>query len=61
MKVDLFVPAVMDFWRTWGNTLAIVGRLKPHVSVAQAQDEADLLFPHFKKVHPIGMRIMPPI
>jgi predicted permease len=52
MKVDLFVPAVMDFWRTWGNTLAIVGRLKPGVNVAQAQDEADRLFPHLKVVHP---------
>ncbi len=52
MKVDLFVPAVMDFWRTWGNTLAVVGRLKPGVSVAQAQEEADSLFPHLKKIHP---------
>ena len=52
MKVDAFVPAVMDFWRTWGNTLAIVGRLKPGVSVAQAQDEADRLFPHLKVIHP---------
>jgi predicted permease len=52
MKVDLFVPAVMDFWRTWGNTLAVVGRLKPGVSAAQAQDEADRLFPHLKKIHP---------
>ncbi|MGC2614116.1 MAG: ABC transporter permease [Terracidiphilus sp.] len=52
MKVDVFVPAVMDFWRTWGNTLAVVGRLKPGVSVAQAQDEADRLFPHLKVVHP---------
>ena len=52
MKVDIFVPAVMDFWRTWGNTLAIVGLLKPGVSVAQAQNEADILFPHLKVVHP---------
>jgi predicted permease len=52
MKSDIFVPAVMDFWRTWGNTLAIVGRLKPGVSVAQAQDEADRVFPHLKIVHP---------
>jgi predicted permease len=52
MKVDLFVPAVMDFWRTWGNTLAVVGRLKPGLSVTQAQDEADRLFPHLKVVHP---------
>jgi predicted permease len=52
MKVDLFFPAVMDFWRTWGNTLAVIGRLKPAVSVAQAQDEADRLFPHLKVIHP---------
>ncbi len=52
MKVDIFVPAVMDFWRTWGNTLAMVGRLKPGVSVAQAQDEADRVFPHLKVIHP---------
>ena len=52
MQVDVFVPAVMDFWRTWGNTLAIVGRLKPGVTVAQAQAEADQLFPHLKVLHP---------
>lgn len=51
-KVDLFVPAVMDFWRTWGNTLAVVGRLKPGVSLAQAQGEADRVFPHLKAIHP---------
>ncbi len=52
MKVDLFVPAVMNFWRTWGNTLAVVGRLKPGVTVAQAQQEANLLFPELKKQNP---------
>ena len=52
MKVDIFVPAVMDFWRTWGNTLAVVGRLKPGVSLAQAQDEADRIFPHLRQIHP---------
>jgi predicted permease len=50
-KVDLFVPAVMDFWNSWGNTLAVVGRLKPAVTTAQAQDEADRLFPHLKLQH----------
>jgi hypothetical protein len=34
--VDFYVPAYMDFWRTWANTLAVPGRLKPGVSVAQA-------------------------
>ena len=50
-KVDLFVPAVMDFWKTWGNTLAVVGRLKPGITPAQSQDEADRLFPHLKLQH----------
>jgi predicted permease len=50
-KVDLFVPAAMDFWKTWGNTLAVVGRLKPGVRAAQAQDEADRLFPQLKLQH----------
>jgi predicted permease len=50
-KVDLFVPAVMDYWKTWGNTLAVVGRLKPGTTVAQAQDEADRLFPQLKLQH----------
>lgn len=52
MKVDAYVPAVMDNLRNWGNTLAIVGRLKPGVSVTQAQEEADILFPQFKAAHP---------
>jgi predicted permease len=51
MNVDIFVPAIMDFWRTWGNTLAVVGRLKPGVSVAQAQAEANILFPQLKAAH----------
>lgn len=44
-KVDLFTPVVMDDIRLEGNTLALTGRLKPGTSVAQAQAEADLLFP----------------
>ena len=47
MKVDMFVPQVMDDIRTSGNTLALIGRLKPGVSVAQAQAEATVLFPKF--------------
>ncbi len=52
MKVDFFAPAVMDFWRTWGNTLAIVGRLKPGVTLAQSQDEASRLFPEMRAANP---------
>lgn len=51
MQVDFFVPAYMDFWRTWGNTLAVVGRLKPGTPLAQAQAEADILFPLLRKAN----------
>jgi predicted permease len=51
MRFDVFVPAVMDEIRNWGNTLAIVGRLNSGVSVAQAQAEADVLFPELKAAH----------
>ncbi|HEY1575950.1 MAG TPA: ABC transporter permease [Terracidiphilus sp.] len=46
-KVDLFVPYIMDDFRDDGNDLALVGRLRPGVTMAQAQNEADLLFPQF--------------
>jgi predicted permease len=46
-KVDLYVPQVMDDIRTSGNTLALIGRLRPGMSVAQAQAEATVLFPKF--------------
>jgi predicted permease len=51
VKIDVYVPAVMDGIRTWGNTLAVIGRLKPGVSVAQAQAEADVVFPQFRAAH----------
>jgi predicted permease len=50
-KIDLFVPYIMDDFRDDGNDLALVGRLKPGVTLAQAQNEADLLFPQFYFEH----------
>jgi putative ABC transport system permease protein len=50
-KVDLFVPYIMDDFRADGNDLALVGRLKPGISIAQAQNEADILFPQFYFEH----------
>lgn len=48
MQVDFYVPAYMDFWRTWGNALAVIGRLKPGVSLQQAQAESNTLFPQLR-------------
>ena len=44
-KVDLFTPYIMDDFREDGNDLALIGRLKQGVTLAQAQREADQLFP----------------
>ena len=50
-KVDLFAPYIMDDFREDGNDLALVGRLKQGVTLAQAQSEADQLFPQFYFEH----------
>jgi predicted permease len=53
-RVDLFTPYIMDDFRDDGNDLALIGRLKPEVTLAQAQREADELFPrlYFEHKHP---------
>ena len=52
LKFDVFVPGVMDVMRDWGNTLSMVGRLKPGVTLALAQAESDLIFKGIKASHP---------
>ncbi len=53
-KVDVIAPLIEDQMRDWGNTLALIGRLKPGVTIAEAQNEADTLFPKllFNAKHP---------
>jgi predicted permease len=53
-KVDLFVPIDFKGTRTDGNTITLIGRLKPGITVAQARAEASLLFPRldFMTDHP---------
>lgn len=53
-KIDLFAPYIMDDFRDDGNDLALVGRLKQGVTLAEAQSEADQLFPqlYFEHKHP---------
>ncbi|MGH9656840.1 MAG: ABC transporter permease, partial [Bryobacteraceae bacterium] len=43
--VDMFVPAIQDEMRDWGNVFTLIGRLKPGVSLQQAQAEASILAP----------------
>jgi predicted permease len=44
-KVDLFTPAILDDMRDWGNILAFVGRLKPGITIAQAQADSNIVLP----------------
>ena len=53
-RVDLFSPMTYAEVRQWGNTITLIGRLKPGVTVEQARGEAALLFPKldFRTDHP---------
>ena len=44
-RVDLFTPAILGDMEDWGNTMALVGRLKTGVTLGAAQAEAHLIFP----------------
>ncbi|HEX3968541.1 MAG TPA: ABC transporter permease [Edaphobacter sp.] len=44
-KMDVFTPYLYDQVREDGNMISLTGRLNPGVTLAQAQAEADLLFP----------------
>src|SRR5882757_577129 len=53
-NVDVFTAIIPQDIRMEGNTITLLGRLKPGVSVAQARAEAALLFPKidFLRDHP---------
>ncbi len=53
-RVDMLAPIIMDEIRDEGNTVTMIGRLKPGVTVAQARAEASMLVPHLhiNRKHP---------
>ena len=52
-KVDMYQPfPLAPQTNRWGNTLAIVGRLKPAASLGQAQAEAAILGPQLQRENP---------
>lgn len=44
-RVDMIEPLILDDARSWGNIVTMIGRLKPGVSLAQAQAEANIVVP----------------
>ena len=51
--IDMFSPFPLSpETNRWGNTMAMVGRLKPGVSVASAQAEVKILAAHITQAHP---------
>ena len=51
-RVDAFTPLLFDIVREWGNTLAIVGRLKPDRTIAQAQHDLEMANAGIKRDYP---------
>ena len=45
-KADLFQPLILEDIRNWGSIVAMLGRLKPGVTLAQAQAEGTAIEPH---------------
>jgi predicted permease len=50
-RIELFEPYPWDDIRQWGNTIFIIGRLKPGATVQSAQSEVDLLMPQMRASH----------
>lgn len=51
-NIDLYLPfPLTSETNQWGNTLAIVGRLKPGASLSRAQAEAAILSKQFTEAH----------
>jgi predicted permease len=52
-RIDLYTPfPISPETDRWGNTLAVVGRLRPGVSIQSAQAEFDVLNRQLRQAHP---------
>ena len=50
-RIELFEPYPWDDIRQWGNTIFIIGRLKPNATIQSVQSEVDLLMPQMRATH----------
>jgi predicted permease len=52
-RIDLLVPfPICEQTSRWGNTMAVIGRLKPGVTLQAAQAEFDVIAPQVQQQHP---------
>jgi predicted permease len=51
-RIEIYMPAVFDVVRDWGNTMAIVGRLKSDATLAAAQLEANAIIERQQRERP---------
>ena len=62
-RVDFVKPAALDMFRRSGNTLSLIGRLKPGVSIASARAELEALAPAIRAanrdIFPFATRLTP--
>src|SRR5262249_31618528 len=59
-RIDLFVPFPLGpETNRWGNTLSIVGRLKPGATVASARAELSVLAPRLTAANPNRNEFVP--
>lgn len=52
IQVEIYMPAIFDVVRNWGNTMAILGRLGPGVSLEAAQAEASAVMERHRRERP---------
>ena len=45
-KVDMITPLIPEYERDDGNVIPLIGRMKPGVTVGQAQSDAEMVVPH---------------
>ena len=52
-QVDFLLPfPICEETDRWGNTLAVIGRLKPDATIQKAQSEFDVMNKHLDQAHP---------
>ena len=55
-KMDYFIPLITENVKDWGHMLSLVGRMRPGVSITQAEAEANTLLPHLRDILKLGGR-----